>query len=88
VQVLNFQSWTFFFGIAFLLGLYSLHHLSFVKEPSGTTDRLVLRDLLLERHSDITEYRGAGHIPGIPSQVGDPAAEGPRVGPGRAAGCL
>jgi MFS family permease len=48
VQVLNFQSWTFFFGIAFLLGLYSLHRLSFVEEPSGTTDRLVLRHLLLE----------------------------------------
>ena len=48
VQVLNFQSWTFYFGITCLLGLYSLHRLSFVQEPSGTTDRLVLRELLLE----------------------------------------
>jgi MFS family permease len=48
VQVLNFQSWTFYFGITCLLGLYSLHRLSFVQEPSGTTDRLLLRELLLE----------------------------------------
>jgi MFS family permease len=48
VQVLNFQSWTFYFAITCILGLYSLHRLSFVQEPSGTTDRLVLRELLLE----------------------------------------
>jgi MFS family permease len=48
VQVLNFQSWTFYFGITCVLGLYSLHRLSFVEEPSGTADRLALRDLLLE----------------------------------------
>ncbi len=48
VQVLNFQSWTFFFGITCVLGLYSLHRLSFVEEPSGTADRLVFRKLLLE----------------------------------------
>ncbi|MGA7325516.1 MAG: hypothetical protein WBX25_13755, partial [Rhodomicrobium sp.] len=45
VQVLNFHSWTFFFGITCILGLYSLYRLSFVEEPAG---RLVLRDLLLE----------------------------------------
>jgi MFS family permease len=48
VQVLNFQSWTFYFGITCILGLYSLHRLSFVEEPSGTADRLQLRELLLE----------------------------------------
>ena len=48
VQVLNFQSWTFYFAITCILGLYSLHRLSFVQEPSGTTDRLALRELLLE----------------------------------------
>jgi MFS family permease len=48
VQVLNFQSWTFYFAITCVLGLYSLHRLSFVEEPSGTADRLALRDLLLE----------------------------------------
>ena len=31
VQVLNFHSWTFLFGLAFVVGLYSLHRLSFVR---------------------------------------------------------
>jgi MFS family permease len=48
VQVLNFHSWTFYFGIACLLGLYSLHRLTFVEEPSGSSDKLMLRHLLLE----------------------------------------
>ena len=37
VQVLNLHSWTFFFAMACILGLYSLHRLSFVEEPSGAT---------------------------------------------------
>jgi MFS family permease len=48
VQVLNFRAWTFFFGIACMLGLYSVHRLTFIDEPSGSTDRLMLRHLLLE----------------------------------------
>jgi MFS family permease len=48
VQVLNVHAWTFFFGIASVLGLYSLHRLTLMEEPSGTTDRLMLRHLLLE----------------------------------------
>ena len=36
-------------GITCILGLYSLHRLSFVQEPAGPGGRLlVLRDLLLE----------------------------------------
>jgi MFS family permease len=62
VQVLNFQSWTFFFGIAFVLGLYSLHRLSFVEEPSGTTDRLVLRDLLLEARRSVHSLSSAAGL--------------------------
>jgi MFS family permease len=48
VQVLNFHAWTFFFGIACVLGLYSLHRLSFVEEPAGSSDTLMLRHLFLE----------------------------------------
>ncbi len=48
VQVLDFQSWTFFFGITCVLGLYALHRLSFVEEPSGSAEQLVFRKLLLE----------------------------------------
>jgi MFS family permease len=48
LQVLNFHSWTFLFAITCVLGLYALHRLSFIEEPSGSADRLMLRDLLLE----------------------------------------
>jgi MFS family permease len=53
VQVLDFHSWTFFFGLACVVGLYSLHRLSFVQEAAGTTDKLLVRDLLLEARRSI-----------------------------------
>jgi MFS family permease len=62
VQVLNFQSWTFFFPIACVFGLYSLHHLSFVEEPSGTTNRLVLRDLLSEARRSVHSLSSAAGL--------------------------
>ena len=39
VQVLDFHSWTFLFGLAFVVGLYSLHRLSFVRETAGPPNR-------------------------------------------------
>jgi MFS family permease len=48
VQVVKFQAWTFLFGLAFVLGLYSMHRLSFVEEAGRTSDHVVLRHLLLE----------------------------------------
>ena len=41
-QTLNFQSWDFFFFLAFVLGLYSIHRLALVKEE-GEVDESVLR---------------------------------------------
>jgi MFS family permease len=76
VQVMNFQSWTFYFGITCILGLYSLHRLSFVEEPSGTTDRLVLRELLLEAgrwsaHS-LSSAAGLLRVVRLPEWLGQP----------------
>jgi MFS family permease len=48
VQVLKFQAWTFLFGVACVLGLYSMHRLSFVEETGRTSDHVVFRHLLLE----------------------------------------
>src|SRR5262249_30763320 len=62
VQVLNFHSWTVFFGVACILWLYSLHLLSFVQEPSDTTDRLVFRDLLLEARRSIHSLSSAAGL--------------------------
>jgi hypothetical protein len=62
MQVLNFQAWTFFFAIACVLGLYSLHRLSFVEEPSGTTDKLVLWHLLLEARRSVNSLSSAAGL--------------------------
>ena len=53
VQGLNFHSWTFFFGLAFVVRLFSLHRLSFLQDTPGTTDKLLVRDLLLEARRSI-----------------------------------
>jgi MFS family permease len=48
LPVLDFHAWTFLFGIASIVGLYSLHRLSFVRETAGTTDPLLVRHFLIE----------------------------------------
>jgi MFS family permease len=62
LQVLDFHSWTFFFGMACLAGLYSLHRLSFVEEPAGTTDRLLLRHLFLEARRSVHSLSSAAGL--------------------------
>lgn len=46
LQALNFQHWDFFFGLAFLLGLYALHRLSGVKEQGEVNDDIVRAEFM------------------------------------------
>jgi MFS family permease len=62
VQVLNLHAWTFFFGLAFVVGLISLHRLSFVHEAAGTINPLLMRDLLLEARNAV---RGLSSVAGL-----------------------
>ena len=62
VQVLDFRSWTFFFGLSCVVGLYSLHRLSFVQETAGTTDPLLARDLLSEARRSIHSLSSAAGL--------------------------
>jgi MFS family permease len=62
VQVLNFHAWTFFFGIACVMGLYSLHRLSWIEEAAGSTDPLVLRELLLEARRSLLNLSSAAGL--------------------------
>ena len=62
VQVLNLHSWTFFFAMACVLGLYSLHRLSFVEEPSGATKRLVFWDVMLEARRSVHSLSSAAGL--------------------------
>jgi MFS family permease len=62
VQVLNLHGWTFFFGIAFVVGLISLHRLSFVQESMRAINPLLMRDLLLEARNAM---RGLSSVAGV-----------------------
>lgn len=61
VQVLKFQVWTFLFGLACVLGLYSMHRLSFV-ETGQTSDHVVLRHLLLEVRRSVQSLSSAAGL--------------------------
>ncbi|MDR3531337.1 MAG: MFS transporter [Rhodopila sp.] len=62
LQVLDFHAWTFLFGLTSLVGLYSLHRLSFVQETAGTTDPLLVRHLLLEARRSIHSLSSAAGL--------------------------
>jgi MFS family permease len=62
LQVLNFHEWTFFFAIACLVGIYSIHRLSLIEEATGGSDRLLLRDLLLEARRSMHSLSSAAGL--------------------------
>ncbi len=62
VQVLRFQVWTFLFGLACVLGLYSMHRLSFVEETGRTSDHVALRHLLLEVRRSVQSLSSAASL--------------------------
>lgn len=47
-QTLNLQQWDFFFFMAFLIGLYSIHRLSTVRESGEVKEKIVIRELVSE----------------------------------------
>jgi MFS family permease len=62
VEILNIHEWTFFFGIACLVALSSLRGLSWIKEGTGTSDRLLFRDLLFETRRSIQSLSSAAGL--------------------------
>jgi hypothetical protein len=62
VELLKLRSWTFFFALACVLGVYSLHRLSFVEEQGGTSDPLLLRDLVAEARRSIRSLSSAAGL--------------------------
>jgi len=62
VQVMNFHDWTFFFAIASFIALFSLRGLSRINEVAGTTDRLLLRDVMLETRRSIHSLSSAAGL--------------------------
>ncbi|MBE0516805.1 MAG: MFS transporter [Methanophagales archaeon] len=59
IPTLNFQQWDFFFFLAFLLGLYSIHRLALVKEEGEVEEKILIQELLLEVKKPLSNFSTA-----------------------------
>jgi len=48
LPTLNLQQWDFFFALAFVIGLYSLHRLAMIKEAGEVEEKVVMSELFAE----------------------------------------
>lgn len=62
IPTLNFQQWDFFFFLAFLIGLYSIHRLAMVKEEGEVEEKIVLHELISEVKRPIRNFSTAGGL--------------------------
>ncbi|MBF0288547.1 MAG: MFS transporter [SAR324 cluster bacterium] len=63
IEMLNLQHWDFFFVIAFIMGLYSLHRLSLVNEVgTATAEDEVLLEMLYEVRREVRDLSSAAGI--------------------------
>jgi MFS family permease len=53
LPTLSLQQWDFFFFLAFLIGLYSLHRLAMVKEVGQVEEKVVAQELVAEIRSQV-----------------------------------
>jgi hypothetical protein len=53
LPTLNLQQWDFFFAIAFILGIYSIHRLSMIKEIGEVEEKVVFNELVTEVRSQV-----------------------------------
>ncbi|HSV31386.1 MAG TPA: MFS transporter [Atribacteraceae bacterium] len=61
-RALDFHHWDFFFFIAFLIGLYSLHRLTLVKEEGEIKEKIVLKEFLSEVKHGMWNLSTAGGL--------------------------
>jgi MFS family permease len=62
IQTLDFQYWDFFFVFAFLIGIYSIHRLAYVKEAGEVEERLVVREMIAQVSRDMRNLSTAGGL--------------------------
>ena len=53
LSTLNLQQWDFFFAIAFIIGLYSIHRLSMIKEAGEVEEKVVVGELVSEMKNQV-----------------------------------
>jgi len=61
-QTLNLQQWDFFFLLAFVIGLYSVHRLAMVKEVGEVEERVVFHELVSEIATTTRNLSTAGGL--------------------------
>jgi len=62
IQTLDFQYWDFFFVFAFLIGIYSIHRLAYIKEAGEVEDRIVVRELIAQVSREMRNLSTAGGL--------------------------
>ncbi len=62
IPTLDFQQWDFFFFLAFLIGLYSIHRLAMVKEEGEVKEKIVVRELISEVKRPLRNFSTAGGL--------------------------
>ena len=71
LPTLNLQQWDFFFVLAFLIGLYSVHRLAMIKEVGEVEEDVVIRQLFSEVRSHV---RTLSSVDGVKQMLGFPFA--------------
>ncbi|OGI10564.1 MAG: MFS transporter [Candidatus Margulisbacteria bacterium GWF2_35_9] len=56
LQTLNIQQWDFFFILAVIIGLYSIHRLGLVKEEGDVEEDIVINELIAEIQRPIRNF--------------------------------
>ncbi len=81
IQTLDFQYWDFFFVFAFLIGIYSIHRLAYVKEAGEVEERLVVREMISQVSR---EMRNLSTVGGLRYMLRFPLLESPDINAGKA----
>jgi len=71
LPTLSLQQWDFFFALAFVIGLYSLHRLAMVKEIGEVEEKIITRELFVEVRSQV---RTLSSVEGLRQMVSFPFA--------------
>ncbi|MCB1195575.1 hypothetical protein KDK77_05265, partial [bacterium] len=61
-QTFNLHGWDFFFFFAFLLGIFSIHRLSRVKEEGEVTEKIILREIFAEVRRQLRSVSSVGGL--------------------------
>ena len=69
VPTLNLQQWDFFFALAFIIGLYSIHRLAMVKEAGEVEEKIVAGELISEMRGQV---RTLSSVEGVKQMVSFP----------------